>query len=95
MASLREFFSTLKVIKVDKRSSLGNDLLDDLLVLNTDRVALKDFNPDHSISLWWSDKTRRPNQQPRKKDNKDSEEAHSDSENDLILDEWDVWMDSD
>ena len=47
---LERIFSTLinKVSKVDKRSSFGNDLLDDLLVLNTDRVALKYFNPpDH------------------------------------------------
>ena len=49
---------------MDKRSSLGNDLLDDLLVLNTDRIPLKDFNLDHSISLWSSEKTRRPNQGP-------------------------------
>ena len=58
---LERFFSTLKLLKVDKRSSLGNELLDDLLTLNTDRVPLKDFNPDKSISLWWSDKVRRPN----------------------------------
>ena len=58
MVSFR-VFSTLKIIKVDKRSSLGNDLLDDLLV-----VSLKDFNLDHSISLWSSEKTRRPNQGP-------------------------------
>ena len=58
MVSFR-VFSTLKIIKVDKRSSLGNDLLDDLLV-----VSLKYFNLDHSISLWSSEKTRRPNQGP-------------------------------
>ena len=57
MVSFREFFPPL-------RSSLSNDLLDDLLVLNTDRIPLKDFNLDHSISLWSSEKTRRPNQGP-------------------------------
>ena len=41
---LERVFSTLKLIKVDKRSSLGNELLDDLLVLNSDRVPLKSFN---------------------------------------------------
>ena len=63
---LERVFSTLKTIKSEKRSSLGNELLDDLLVLNTDVVPLKEFNPDHSIDLWWSASTRRPYQQPRK-----------------------------
>ena len=48
---LERVFSTFRLIKVDKRSSLGNKLLDDLLVLNSDRVPLKSFNADHSISL--------------------------------------------
>ena len=63
---LKRIFSTFKVIKVDKRSLLGNDTLDDLLVLNTDRIPLKDFNPDRSITMWWKAKTRRPNQHQRK-----------------------------
>ena len=60
---LERIFSTLKVIKVDKRSLLGNDTLDDLLVLNTDRIPLKDFNPDCSITMWWK---ARPNQHQKK-----------------------------
>ena len=96
---LERVFSTLKVIKVDKRSSLGNDLLDDLLVLNTDRVHLKDFNPDCSISLWWSDKVRRPNQWPRKEYSAHSgqtgqvQEEEEDSEPTEMLLEWDEWLD--
>ena len=35
-------------------------------MLNTDVVPLKEFNPDHSIDLWWSASTRRPYQQPLK-----------------------------
>jgi len=42
---LERIFSTLKILKVDKQSSLGNDLLDDLLVLNTDCISLKEFSP--------------------------------------------------
>ncbi len=45
---LERVFSTLKLIKVDKRSLLSNDSLDDLLVLNTDQVPMKDFEPDQS-----------------------------------------------
>ena len=63
---LERVFSTLKNIKVDKRSSLGNETLDDLLTINTDKVNVNDFDPDHSIELWWKAKTRRLNQNPRK-----------------------------
>lgn len=83
----------------DKRSSLGNKLLDDLLTLNTDRVPLKDFNLDQSISLWWSDKVRRPNQKPRKKyaarcslEQYDSDSEESDHGD--LLEEWDEWLDN-
>lgn len=96
---LERVFSTLKLIKVDKRSSLGNEMLDDLLILNSDRVSLTSFNPDHSISLWWNDKARRPN---RRKDyaarssttttntSEDSEESNEDTE---LLQEWEEWID--
>uniref|UniRef100_A0A1X7UFM9 HAT C-terminal dimerisation domain-containing protein n=1 Tax=Amphimedon queenslandica TaxID=400682 RepID=A0A1X7UFM9_AMPQE len=96
---LERIFSTLKLIKVDRRSSLGNSVLDDLLALNTDPISLKNFNPDHSIQLWWNDKVRRPNQRPRKKyaerankthQEDSSEESETDSE---LLQEWDDWLD--
>ena len=63
---LERVFSTLKVLKVDKRSLLGNDTLDDLLVLNTDHIPLKEFDQDRSIRLWWTSKKRRVNQGPKK-----------------------------
>ena len=63
---LERLFSTLKVIKVDKRSQLSNDSLDDLMVINAEHVPLKEFNPDQSIKLWWDAKLRRPNQSVRK-----------------------------
>ena len=46
---LERIFSTLKVLKVDRRSLLGNDTLDDLLVINNDPISLQEFNPDRSI----------------------------------------------
>ncbi len=51
---------------------LANDTLDDLLVLNTDRVPLKEFKPDCSIHMWWKGKTRRPNQHTTKEYKKKS-----------------------
>ena len=63
---LERVFSTSNVIKMDKRSLLLNESLDDLLMLNTDKVPLSRFNADSAIQLWWKDKTRRPNQTTRK-----------------------------
>ena len=59
-------FSTLKVLKVDRRSLLGDDTLDNLLVLNTDHISLKELDADRSIRLWWTSKERRVNQCPKK-----------------------------
>ena len=66
-------FSTSNVIKVEKRSLLSNESLDDLLMINTDKVPLSKFNADSAIQLWWRDKTRRPNQTARKKYKKHSD----------------------
>lgn len=97
-------FSTMKNIKVDKRLSMSNELLDDLLVINVDKVNIEEFKADHSIDLWWRSKTRCPNQTARKVYEKgkevqgtsstsiDSDSSNSPSDSD-ILGEWDHWMD--
>ena len=59
-------FSTLARIKVDKHSCLSNESLDDLLIMNSPRIPIKNFNPDPSIDPWWSAKARRPFQKERK-----------------------------
>ena len=63
---LERVFSTLATTKVDKRSRLNNESLDDLLLLNSTRVPIASFDPDPSIDLWWSAKARRPSQKERK-----------------------------
>ena len=96
-------FSTLKLIKSEKRSSLSNESLDDLLAINIDAIPLKMFNPDSSIELWWKDKIRRPNQQPRKVYEKKSGQSSTtvdltaddempEIDPELTLDDWDEWM---
>jgi len=62
---LERVFSTMKNIKMEKRSLMSNETLDDLLAINVDKVNAEDFNADHSIQLWWKTKTRHPNPQPR------------------------------
>ena len=62
-------FSQLNLINTDKRNSLSNDALNDLLAVNIDKVPLKDFCPDTAIDLWWNAKTRKPSHGPRKRGN--------------------------
>ena len=48
--------SQLNVIKTDKRTLLTNESLDDLFLLTTTNVPLKEFCPDNAIDIWWKDK---------------------------------------
>ena len=72
---------------------LTNESLDDLLVISTDSVPLKHFNPDDSIDLWWADKIRRPGQAARKeykrKQTSSFESEESDANQDDLLEDWD------
>jgi len=79
------FFSVLKIIKVDRRSSLGNNSsLRDILTANADGISMKDFDPDPSIELWWKDI-----QVPH---GIDAEDSTSDDNEAFILDDWDDWL---
>ena len=97
---LERIFSVLKLIKVDRRSSLGNDTLKDLLTLNIDGRSMENFNPDPCIDLWWQAKTQRPDQKKRKVYKKRAEEtiesetdSSSDDDDVFLLDDWDNWLD--
>ena len=103
---LERIFSQLNIIESNKKTSLTNDTLDDLLMVSTMGSPLEEFNPDKAIDLWWGDKIRRPMQkkrklyekqgasgaQPRSSTTSDSE---SESGSIQLLDEWDNWVDSD
>ena len=104
---LERVFSQLNVSKTNKRASLSNESLDDLLMLATDGFPLKDFCPDVSIDLWWRDKVRRPKQKKREQYRKrrlpttvsssassqsDSEHESKDSDVETDLGGWDEWM---
>ena len=94
---LERVFSLLGVIKVDKRSQLSNQTLDDLLLLNSDRIPLDKFDPNPGIDLWWSAKARRPSQKsrkqytPRRSDQPSTSETTDPEESELgdALSEWD------
>ena len=88
----------------DRQTWLTNESLDDLLVLNSDKVPLPMFDPNPSIDLWWSEKTRQPSQTARKQKSARGEanqpstsqaanceemNSESDTEPDDILHDWD------
>ena len=87
----------MKIVKTDRRCSLNNDTLDDLLTLNTNKVPIQDFNPGAAIDLWWKAKTRRPCQQQSKKyasqdaarPNQSDVESREEVCDSILLDDWD------
>lgn len=97
-------FSTMKVIKTDRRNCLHTTTLDDLMETNFEGPPPESFSAEHAVSLWWEDCTRRPNQASRKRYKKrasaDDDSSTDDSESEpkepsITLDAWDEWwMDS-
>ena len=90
-------FSTMKVVKTDQRTSLKTDTLDDLMEINVEGPSLDNFSADRAINLWWSDRTRRPNQKPRKEYRKRKQTNNDDSDpeetaSDFSIDHWDAWF---
>ena len=91
-------FSTLGTIKVDKRSRLSNQALDDMLLIKNNDIPLVKFSPDPCIDLWWQAKVRRPSQKKRKdykKWHQSTQEQESSCELEDILENWDNLMNSD
>ena len=66
-AMVKRLFSTLKIIKNERRMSLGSSTLSDLLEVNAEGPTLANFSADSAVNLWWSDSSgHRVNQKPRK-----------------------------
>ena len=95
-------FSDMKIVKTNRRTSysLLSSTLDDLMEINVEGPELENFSPDHAVQLWWSDRTRRPNQAPRKQYRKrvssevesENSSTNSELEPDSTLDAWDQWF---
>ncbi len=92
---VERMFSSLKLIKTDRRTSMGNTTLSDIMEVYLQGPSLEDFHADAAIQLWWEGcKTnRRPNQRFRKQYRaRETEElAQDDSTSSFSLDDWDVW----
>ena len=66
--TVERIFSSMKIIKTDRRTNLHTETLSDLLEIHTEGPALADFSASSGVQLWWKDcsTTRRVNQAPRK-----------------------------
>ena len=98
---LERVFSLMKNIKTIKRTSLGEDRLDQLLRIISEGPALPQWDPSSAIKLWWEDKTRR-NPSDTRAPRTSSEGSTScttvtDTESAYIFDmqDWETWLDSD
>ena len=67
-AKVERLFSTLKIIKNERRTNFSCSTLNDLLEVNTEGPTLNNFTADAAVDLWWSDCSsgRRVNQKLRK-----------------------------
>ena len=101
-AHVEIIFSTLKVIKTERRTQLKRQTLSDLLEIQVEGPPLAEFSPNEAVNLWWEDcqTTRRVNQAPRKDYRpRDSTEASSstlqlnteEQTETVSLEDWDKW----
>lgn len=58
-------FSSLKLIKSDRRSSLSEDRLDHLVRIAVDGPPFSEWDSTHAVHLWWKSKLRRQVQDTR------------------------------
>ena len=94
-SKVERMFSSLKVIKTDRPSSLQIDTLDDLMEINVEGL---NFSAENAVDFWWSDRRRRPNQEPRKEYrprdcNVQTEPSTNDADTaEFSLSDWDEWF---
>ena len=96
---VERIFSTLKLIKTERRSSLCEDYLDNILRIMVDGPPLSEWNPSKAVQLWWNDKQRRSvsdtRKAPKKNADDDAPPSSSQSESVLNLEEWEHLVESD
>lgn len=100
---VERIFSSMKVIKTDRRTNLLTETLSDLMEIQVEGPALLDFSASSAVQLWWEDccTTRRVNQAPRKPYKPRASETESSSaspvpstsaESEGTLSDWDSWF---
>jgi hypothetical protein len=98
-------FSIMKNIQSVRRTSVGEDRLDELLRITAEGPALTLWEPRSAIKLWWEDKTRRSSSDaraPRRKSRESLASSSSAGTDDseqtsytIHLQDWESWINSD
>uniref|UniRef100_A0A1X7TLB5 HAT C-terminal dimerisation domain-containing protein n=1 Tax=Amphimedon queenslandica TaxID=400682 RepID=A0A1X7TLB5_AMPQE len=94
---LEQVFSQLKLIKVNRRTCLGEDTLDHLIRINVEGPPLSKWQASHALELWDKDKIRRVNRKEPLDHSvsleqcTSAESAVSDDEH-FSLDDWEEWI---
>ena len=89
-------FSQLKIIKTERRTCLGEDRLESLIV--ADAPSLSQWGASGAVERWWNDKTRRSVKDsrapPKKKGSSSITEDNGtiDDPYTLALEDWESWI---
>ena len=94
---LERVFSQLKLIKTNRRISLKESTLDQLLQINTECPPLCEWDASVAMDLWWTEKTRRVNQkEPHSASTSvnthQGDEQEAEHEVSFSLEDWEEWM---
>ena len=91
---IERMFSSLKVMKTDRRTNLTNSTLQDLLEIGIEGPTLDSFSADQAVQLWWEDcrTSRRVNQRQRKEYQQRTQPESDSSGEELTTEDWDRWF---
>ncbi len=90
---VERIFSSLKLIKTDRRSKLSENHLDDLLRISVDGPPASEWNATNAVRLWWSDKQRRQVDDTRKAPRRlETPDGECSDTYELNLDDWDSFI---
>ena len=88
---VERIFSSLKLIKSNRRNCLSENRLDDLLRIAVDGPPLSQWDASGAIELWWNEKQRRHTRQlPTRTPSASESEPYK-----FDLDDWDSFIDND
>ena len=89
------------MIKTDRWTSLQLTTFDDLMEIKVEGPSPVSFSAEQTVNLWWSDRSRRPNQMPRNEykpreaedlTEPDIPDDQDTAEQEFTLNDWDEWL---
>lgn len=94
---LERVFSQLKLIKLNRRTSLGEDTLDQLIRINVEGPPLSKWDASGALELWFKEKTRRVNHKETHSNRASGPSTSTDTEADSVtdsfsLEDWEDWI---